>query len=612
MFLTNSVLTLFVLDIAFVSGQTVSTELGNIRGEEITIRGTLLYVFSGIPYAKQPVGDLRFKDPVPLTKSYSGNLFEATQNKKTRCVQFLKSANKVIGQEDCLTLNIYTTTLDSSAGYDVLVFIHGGAFQYGSGHPQTPEYIYNHEKKLVFVSINYRLGPFGFLSTGDEVVPGNMGLKDQVVALEWINRNIKSFGGNRNNIVLAGMSAGGVGVHLHYMAPLSRHLFSKGISMSGVALSKLTKTWKASEGFENLASLFPDCEKEKSTQKIVDCLTKIPAYELNGKLVSQNRPWGDFNTYEYFGPVVEKGSPKPFLDENPFHLLRKGKIKSAPWLVSATTAEGLFHADDFIDHDSKMQELDQNWSLISPYLLQLKEYADESDLPDISDKVRKHYLGDKKISSETLNEIIRIISDRLYMNSIEHSVRLHAAASRAPVYMYIFGYKGKQSFSKYLRRSKSNVGVCHIDDLIYLLKMGRFDPHKDLDVHNIMVKTWISFIKSGIPDTGTGVQWPPVSSGITYIGNIDYLLIDDKIPKSMSRSEISERIFWDSLPLKELHISGDLHVPKYFQDQQKNNWFPSIDELKIQVIIARIQRMKVFANILKKRIKRSSKKKTGK
>lgn len=103
---------------------------------------------------------------------------------------------------------------------NVVVYIHGGAFQFGAGVHFGPQYLLDTED-FVYVSFNYRLGPLGFATTGDETLPGNNGLKDQVAALKWVQRNVAAFGGNPGAVTVAGMSAGGASVHYHMLSPMS-------------------------------------------------------------------------------------------------------------------------------------------------------------------------------------------------------------------------------------------------------------------------------------------------------------------------------------------------------------------------------------------------------
>lgn len=104
---------------------------------------------------------------------------------------------------------------------NVVVFIHGGAFIGGEGIIYGPQYLLDNND-FVYVSINYRLGILGFASTGDNILPGNNGMKDQVAALKWIQRNIGAFGGNPKNVTISGMSAGASSVHYHLLSPMSK------------------------------------------------------------------------------------------------------------------------------------------------------------------------------------------------------------------------------------------------------------------------------------------------------------------------------------------------------------------------------------------------------
>ena len=141
--------------------------------------------------------------------------------------------------EDCLYLNVYVPaqndSLNPTTEYPVMVYIHGGAFTSGTAllSPGLVLPTYG----VVLVTIQYRLGPFGFLSTRDSNSPGNYGMLDQVLALKWVNENIKNFGGDPNKVTIFGFSAGGASVGLHLLSPLSKGFFHGAISESGVDLS---------------------------------------------------------------------------------------------------------------------------------------------------------------------------------------------------------------------------------------------------------------------------------------------------------------------------------------------------------------------------------------
>ncbi|XP_049861708.1 acetylcholinesterase-like, partial [Schistocerca gregaria] len=179
-----------------------------------SVYNTPYTAFLGIPYAEPPTGELRFQAPRPAA-AWEGVL-NATQY-GSDCVQSTGT-----GYEDCLYLNVYVPgTPAEAAALPVLFWIHGGEFGSGSGSDQQygPHFIVSYG--VILVTTNYRLGPLGFLSTGDEVVPGNAGLKDQQLALTWVQRNIANFGGDPDLVTPFGQSAGGMAVSFHLVSPLS-------------------------------------------------------------------------------------------------------------------------------------------------------------------------------------------------------------------------------------------------------------------------------------------------------------------------------------------------------------------------------------------------------
>lgn len=225
----------------------VATERGEVEGVHNSETG--IYSYKGIPFAKAPVGDLRWKAPQP-SEEWEG-IFDATEFGPI-CMQdepvpfsmwtqeFIAPAGNM--SEDCLNLNIWTKEGSADAHRPVIVFIHGGGFSSGSG--SVP--IYNGErmaeKDVVFVTINYRVGILGFLAHPELTEEsannssGNYGLMDQIAALEWVQHNISNFGGDPNNITIAGQSAGSFSVNYLVASPLASGLFHRAIAESGAAL----------------------------------------------------------------------------------------------------------------------------------------------------------------------------------------------------------------------------------------------------------------------------------------------------------------------------------------------------------------------------------------
>ncbi|XP_017665410.1 PREDICTED: bile salt-activated lipase [Lepidothrix coronata] len=197
----------------------VYTEGGFVEGEskKLGLFGSYVDIFKGIPFAAPPK---ILQDPEPHP-GWDGTL--KAKSFKDRCMQMTLTQTDVNGIEDCLYLNMWIPQARKqvSTNLPVMVFIYGGAFLVGGsqGANFLDNYLYDGEEiavrgNVIVVTINYRLGPLGFLSTGDENMPGNYGLKDQHMAIAWVKRNIKAFGGDPENITIFGESAGAVSVSL--------------------------------------------------------------------------------------------------------------------------------------------------------------------------------------------------------------------------------------------------------------------------------------------------------------------------------------------------------------------------------------------------------------
>ncbi|KAF2888185.1 hypothetical protein ILUMI_17988 [Ignelater luminosus] len=163
----------------------------------------------------------------------------------------------------------------------VMIFIHEGGFSVGDGNRDqfyNPDILL--DKDIVLVTLQYRLGPLGFFTTGNEVVPGNNGLKDQTLALRWVKKNIINFGGNPDSITVWGQSAGGTGAHLHMLSPMSKGLFHKAISQSGTGLNRrvIVSNNKGLTVAKELA-LSVNCSIAFSV-KIVKCLKRVDVSEI--------------------------------------------------------------------------------------------------------------------------------------------------------------------------------------------------------------------------------------------------------------------------------------------------------------------------------------------
>ncbi|XP_054276330.1 venom carboxylesterase-6-like [Macrosteles quadrilineatus] len=528
----------------------VQVDQGALQGvEDQTTLGKKIYKFVGVPYAKPPVGKNRFEEPKPAEK-WQG-IYPATQHSSV-CLQHMlnyDSPDLITGEEDCLYLNIYIPALSNSSNLPVVVYFHGGAFMYGTGHIFTPHFILD-RFDFVYVSVNYRLGPFGFLSTEDEIVPGNNGLKDQALALKWVNQNIAAFGGNKDDVTVSGLSAGGASVHLHYLSPQTTGLFQKGISMSGCALNPWVLAEKSAEKAKQLA-LSVGCPIDTSKQ-MINCLKRRPGRKILAQLKSLFWPWGTL-PFSPFGVVVETSGKNPYLSEHPLKLISEGKVADLPWLTSITKDEGLYPAARFIDREELLNELNDNWNQIVPHILDFNFTIPSADINSVSDKIRQFYFKGDQVSIQNRNKLVELIGDRLFNVDMEKASRLQAEVNQSPVYFYEFAYQGKYSISIFISKLNVTYGVSHGDDLIYILNRPILTPleiQEDKEVMMKMTEIWASFIQSGKPSIGEDVVWEPV---LRNSGNFKYLLINSsKDIRSQSAAQLGNREFWDSINFDEL------------------------------------------------------------
>lgn len=376
----------------------VSTPNGDLRGEN----RDYFIAFEGIPYAEPPTNDNRFEPTKILSKKWNG-ILEANKP-GPNCMQwdhFVKDDDKTKGEEDCLYLNVYTKNLKTNQKFPVIIFIHGGGFTFGAGDFYQPNLIV--KKSVVLITFNYRVGPLGFLSTEDGSISGNMGLKDQSMALKWVKENIQYFGGDSNRITLTGNSAGGASVHLHYMSEMSKGLFYRGFSQSGCALMPWVITENSLEKAKQIAANL-NCTTD-STIEIKNCLKSKPA-KLIVDSVKQFQPWL-FNPFTPFGPVVEYQTENPFLSQTPLSCLVEGKFQQIPWITSSVVAEGLYPAGQFLKTEY-LQQLEENWNEISPFLLDFNGTVVKSKQAEISEKIKEFYLKGNPITENSYEDLVRV------------------------------------------------------------------------------------------------------------------------------------------------------------------------------------------------------------
>ncbi|XP_076451285.1 neuroligin-4, Y-linked-like [Babylonia areolata] len=225
----------------------------SILGTDGTSPGGVPYsVYRAIPYALPPLGDRRFAKPVAHPGPGEGRVFNATSPGYI-CPQKITPELRVLLNEDCLTLNVYVPVSNNAAPKTVMIWIHGGGFTQGSALEYTPSELVT-TKDVIVVVIQYRLDILGFLSSGDDVIPGNYGLWDQALAIKWVKDNIQAFGGDPNDITVFGLSAGAASVGYQMLSPVNKGINFRVILQSGTPLSFWAFTKNPAENFYKVAN----------------------------------------------------------------------------------------------------------------------------------------------------------------------------------------------------------------------------------------------------------------------------------------------------------------------------------------------------------------------
>ncbi len=317
-----------------------------------TVRGAVrhgLRMWRGIPFAAPPVGDLRFRRPFPVLP-WTG-VRDASEfgdvPMQDRKGQFVGVDGKSTMSEDCLTVNVIAPLGPSAAARPVMVWIYGGAYSSGSGRQMNLQGEgLARDGDVVFVNFNYRLGAFGYLdftrfSTPARPIESNLGLRDQVAALEWVRDNIAAFGGDPENVTLFGESAGGNAVTTLMTVPAARGLFARAIAQSpppdAVYDKALTAAW-AQDFVEILSSVVDDYSTEStSPEDAAELLITARAEDLVSAATTMQRLTPDRVPGTIaLCPVIDGD----FLPERPIDAFDNGRAHPVPLIIGTNDREG--------------------------------------------------------------------------------------------------------------------------------------------------------------------------------------------------------------------------------------------------------------------------------
>ncbi|CRK99832.1 CLUMA_CG013140, isoform A [Clunio marinus] len=536
----------------------VGTEYGPVIGaKESTVLGRNYYSFKSIPYMKAPVGNLRFRDAQPPEKWE-----DALKTYETRPSYFSVNpmTRKVEGQEDAGIVSIHTPYLNPSKPLPVAVFIHGGGFQYAHGESDIFGSDYLLQKDIIFVSINYRVGPLGFLSLKDPSlnIPGNAGLKDQVFALKWVQRNIMNFGGDPNNVTLFGVSAGAVSVHFLMISEKGKGLFNRAIPLSGTSFIKSWVLAPRKDITERLAkSLGWDGNGgEKEILEVLENADASAIVEAESKILTKEEIMTEHILFP-FVPVVEPYvNENTFVPEDPILMGRKAWSNDIDCLLGGTSLEGslMFFgfsgSDKFWEYITTPETLVPKWELKTNSTRHLHTFR----FKQFGDKLKRLYFGDKNFSEETKNEYLRHAGDLHFWHGIYRAVISRVVSKgTGKTFLYRFDAQTSLNMSQLFFQTKLD-GAGHGDDSLYL-----FYPNvpffktpeigsKEFMLSKQMISLVTSFIINGTPEwDGCDFKCIEKASNINSVKDLQCLNIGTDSTEITSLPEQDRLKVWDEM-----------------------------------------------------------------
>lgn len=477
--------------------ELVSLDSGEILGE----KSGEVYKFLGIPYAQPPVGDLRWQ-ATQKVQPWQG-VRGATKFANVCPQPDLGSPGAIFGNEDCLYLNVWTPAEDMGEKLPVMVWIHGGAFMAGAGSLDMYDGEKLAEKDVVVVTVNYRLGPFGYLVHPDLAkesshnMSGNYALLDQIQALQWVKKNIKAFGGDSNNVTIFGESAGSVNNTSLMLSPLAKNLFARVIAESGTSLlpplgfpetkARLDLATKTGEEFASVLGCEAEalvCMRQKTTEEIMQVA---------------NLGFGLYAKGFEFPPVVDGW----VIPEDPREMFASGKFNKVPLLIGTNKDEGtIFLADAGV---SKIQEY-EDWV--------------NQIFPDQAEEILEKYAIKKQ--AELWSVFNNVYTRAMFANPAKFVA--DEVSKKSDVYLYQFTHTPPTEWGREL-------GAHHGAEINYVF--GNLDYDKELS--DAIMERWVNFAKTGNPNSTGLLDWPKYDNETQ-----NYLELGDKIEM---KSNLETKVF---------------------------------------------------------------------
>lgn len=487
--------------------------------------------YMGVPYAKPPVDTLRFappEPPAPRTGTLRATQAGSVCIQKTETSMIGSFGVPVMGEEDCLFLNIWRP---AGENLPVMVFIHGGAFVLGAGSWAMYDADHLAQEGVVVVTINYRMGPLGFMASpalqaeSPDGSTGNQGIQDQMQALRWVRDNIASFGGDPDNVTIFGESAGAMSVCTLLTAPAAEGLFHKAIMQSGAC----TGVSYLERGYANAVTFAEQvgCERSTSEEELA-CMRGRPVDELMDE-------W----TFDVLLDGLQPHVDGVLVPDVPLYSLREGKHHDVPMLAGSNADEVRPVA---LTNPNSLTLRDIGWDV---YFDAVGRLYPEEQAREIESLYGPDHFENAFDSWYTLKSDFALTCPTL--------LSAEALSERQTAYHYLFAWSELGALAEV-------VGAVHGLELFLLFgnydvfNMVIPDEHKSdvLDLSAGMRHAWAAFARDGTPSLPGRPAWPTVEEG-SYV-----LMAEPRVDADIKRAECD---FWDELlPIGMDQFTADVNA----------------------------------------------------